>query len=81
MLETFSGDVKPQKGLGPHLEVRAALMVRGRTLRSFALKHGCSIELVRQVISGRCVGKTGKACEIRHELIQALKTAPLSRKN
>lgn len=76
MLEAISGGVKPQKGLGDLLEVRAALLVRGRTLKSFARKHGVTIELVRQVITGRCPGKMGKACEIRAELIKVLQSTP-----
>ena len=72
MLEEQSPAVKPQRGIGDYNAVRGALIMRGKTLRSFAQKYDVSIELVRQVISGRCPGRQGTAAKIRRDIIEAL---------
>lgn len=72
MLDEESPPVKPQKGLGDYLAVRGALITRGRTLRSFARPYGVSIELVRQIIRGRCTGRHGIAAKIRRDLLEEL---------
>jgi hypothetical protein len=79
MLEHVSHQGEPQKrkGLGDHITVRAALLLRGRTLRSFATKHDVSTELVRQVISGRCPGKRGVAAKVRADIEAAMKKPAL----
>lgn len=50
------------------LKLRAALLLRGHTIASFARKHGATRQLVQKIIHGKRPARSGRSATIRAAL-------------